>query len=214
MRVLRLLQRNVVNLVRSLGDLVCYAHTFVWALVCPRAKLAARLVALQSQVAARRGRVEQGVERKPRFSSGFRLLWVLLSRFLDGWQDLAQLMQPATVKRWHGMGFRLYWRWRSRRQGRPPVPAEMQSLIRKLSRENPLWSAARVRDTLLLLGYRCSRSTCSATMMASTDTAWLCSWSAAGFGRCARHASALGRTHTSSGSSARCAGSCSTTSSC
>ncbi len=29
----------------------------------------------------------------------------------------------------------------------------MQALIRKLSRENPLWSAERIRDTLLLLGY-------------------------------------------------------------
>ena len=29
----------------------------------------------------------------------------------------------------------------------------MQALIRKLSRENPLWSAERIRDTLVLLGY-------------------------------------------------------------
>ena len=29
----------------------------------------------------------------------------------------------------------------------------MQRLIRKLSRENPLWGAERIRDTLLLLGY-------------------------------------------------------------
>jgi len=29
----------------------------------------------------------------------------------------------------------------------------MQALIRELSRENPLWSAQRIRDTMLLLGY-------------------------------------------------------------
>ena len=29
---------------------------------------------------------------------------------------------------------------------------EMQDLIRKLSRENPLWGAERIRDTLALLG--------------------------------------------------------------
>jgi transposase InsO family protein len=29
----------------------------------------------------------------------------------------------------------------------------MQAVIRRLSRENPLWSAERIRDTLLLLGY-------------------------------------------------------------
>ena len=36
--------------------------------------------------------------------------------------------------------------------GRPPIPKEMQDLIRKLSRENPLWGAGRIRDTLRLLG--------------------------------------------------------------
>ena len=62
-------------------------------------------------------------------------------------------MQPATVKRWHTTGFRLYWRRKSRgRPGRPPVPKEMRDLIRKLSRENPLWSAERIGDTLRLLG--------------------------------------------------------------
>ena len=34
-----------------------------------------------------------------RFTSAFRLLWVVLSRFLEGWEDLAQLMKPATVTR-------------------------------------------------------------------------------------------------------------------
>ena len=36
--------------------------------------------------------------------------------------------------------------------GRPAISKEMQALIRKLSGENPLWSAERIRDTLLLLG--------------------------------------------------------------
>ena len=34
-----------------------------------------------------------------RFTPAFRLLWVVLSRFLEGWEDLAQLMKPATVTR-------------------------------------------------------------------------------------------------------------------
>jgi len=78
---------------------------------------------------------------------------VVLSRFLEGWEDLAQLMKPATVKRWHRAGFRLYWRWKSHKQGRPPISPELQALIRKLSRENPIGFAERIRDTLLLLGH-------------------------------------------------------------
>jgi putative transposase len=71
---------------------------------------------------------------------------------MDRWVDLSHMMQPATVKRWHTQAFRLYWRRKSR-PGRPTISQEMQSLIRMLSRENPLWSAERIHDTLLLLGY-------------------------------------------------------------
>ena len=63
-------------------------------------------------------------------------------------------MQPATVKKWHTTAFRYFWRWKSRRKGgRPPISKEMQNLIYKLSKENPLWSAEKIRDTLLLLNY-------------------------------------------------------------
>ena len=53
----------------------------------------------------------------------------------------------------HNEGFRLYWRWKSRRGGRPSIKKDMIELIRRLSKENPLWGAERIRDTLLLLGY-------------------------------------------------------------
>jgi hypothetical protein len=62
-------------------------------------------------------------------------------------------MKPETVKRWHTRAYRLFWRWRSR-PGRPPIPNEMQDLIRRLSRENPLWGPGRIRDVLLLLDQR------------------------------------------------------------
>jgi transposase InsO family protein len=37
--------------------------------------------------------------------------------------------------------------------GRPAVSQEMQDLIRQMCRENPLWGAERIRETLLLLQY-------------------------------------------------------------
>ena len=44
--------------------------------------------------------------------------------------------------RWHGAGFRCYWRWKSRRRGgRPPIDTELRVLIRRISVENPLWGA-------------------------------------------------------------------------
>ena len=81
-------------------------------------------------------------------------MWVILSKSVNVWQAWAHVMQPATVTRWHRTAFRQFWRWKSRRKrGRRPISEEMQELIRKLSQENPLWSAERIRDTLLLLQY-------------------------------------------------------------
>ena len=80
------------------------------------------------------------------------MLWVVLSKFLDGWEELVHVMKPETVKRWHTRAFRAWWRWKSR-AGRKPVALEIQQLIRRLSKENPLWGAERIRDVLLLMGY-------------------------------------------------------------
>ena len=57
-------------------------------------------MALSSQLAVCRQRVEQEQNPRPRFPPAFRMLWAVLSRVLAGWEDLAQLMKPATVK--HG----------------------------------------------------------------------------------------------------------------
>jgi hypothetical protein len=71
---------------------------FVWLLFSPKAALAAHLLAVQSQLALCKNRIDLK-NPKPRFTPAFRILWVVLSKLLDGWEKLAQLMQPATVKK-------------------------------------------------------------------------------------------------------------------
>jgi transposase InsO family protein len=62
--------------------------------------------------------------------------------------------------RWHRGGFRLFWRWKSRRAaGRPAVPADIRRLVRQISGENPLWGAPRVHGELLKLGVEIAQST-------------------------------------------------------
>jgi putative transposase len=153
MSALRTACQNLIDLLESIAELASYLLLFVRAFLSPRAHTAATIVPLSSQLAAHQRRVEHRQQPRPRLSPALRVLWVILSRVLEGWEDLAQLMKPATVKRWHRQGWRLYWRWRSRRRGRPSLDQEMRGLIRRLSRENPLWSAERIRDTLLLLGF-------------------------------------------------------------
>ena len=142
------------NALGFVGELLGYLLCFVGAFLRTRASLAARLLAAESQLAMCRRRIEQKQYPKPRLSSGFRILWVVLSKLWAPWRTVAQLMQPATVKAWHTRAFKLYWRWKSRRKaGRPPISQEMQDLIRKLSRENRLWGAGQIRDNLLRLRY-------------------------------------------------------------
>jgi len=55
---------------------------------------------------------------------------------------------------WHRESFRLFWSWKVRhgRCGRPSVPKDVRELIRRMSRENPLWGAPRIHGELLKLG--------------------------------------------------------------
>src|SRR5437867_578036 len=60
--------------------------------------------------------------RQSRLRTSDRLFWVLLSCLWSGWTDAVSMVQPATVIRWQRTGFKLFWKWRSRRNG-PGRPA-------------------------------------------------------------------------------------------
>jgi hypothetical protein len=59
-------------------------------------------------------------------------------------------VQPATVIRWHRSGFRLFWTWKSRRNGpgRPAVAPEVRALIRRMSQANALLYSIRPESEL------------------------------------------------------------------
>jgi len=89
-----------------------------------------------------------------------RLLLVWLYRLYPSLLDAIIIVQPETVIRWHRRGFRAYWRWKSRHVGgRPRIDCEMRALIRRMSRENPLWGAPRIHGELLMLGIEVAEST-------------------------------------------------------
>ena len=95
-----------------------------------------------------------------RLRNADRLIFVWLYRLFPSLLGAAVIFQPETLVRWHRSGFRLYWRWKSRRRvGRPAVPAEIRDLIRTISRDNPLWGAPRIHGELLKLGIDIAQST-------------------------------------------------------
>jgi hypothetical protein len=95
-----------------------------------------------------------------------RALLVLMTRLWPNLLDAVQVVQPETVLRWHRAGFRVFWRWKSRkRAGRPRIDRGLRDLIRRMSMENPFWGASRIHGELLMLGFEVAQSTVSKYMV-------------------------------------------------
>ena len=103
--------------------------------------------------------------KRPALTKADRAFWVALSRLWPDWHNALILVKPETVIGWHRKGFRLYWTWKSRnRGGRPPIDAEIRTLIRRMASENPTWGAPRIHGELLKLGFVLGESTVSRYM--------------------------------------------------
>ena len=114
-------------------------------------------LALRQQLATLAGR------RHPDIRPADRVFWVLLSRSWSRWAQALAIVRPDTAVGWHRAGFRTHWNWLSRRgkrSGRPPLPREVRSLIRRMATENP-WSAPRIHGELLCLGFGVSERSVS-----------------------------------------------------
>jgi putative transposase len=100
---------------------------------------------------------------RPKLQPTDRLFWVWLSKVWTDWQAALIIVKPETVIAWHRQGFRLYWRWLSRRKsvGRPMVGSEVRALIKQMAQGNPLWGAPRIRGELQKLGIEISERTIS-----------------------------------------------------
>jgi putative transposase len=120
-----------------------------------RASLELELIGLRHQVIVLR----RQHPRRLRLFLADRLFWVWLYRVRPQLLDTLVLVKPATVIGWHRKGFRIYWRWRSRRSGRSKTSAEIRDLIRRMSAANPFWGAPRIHGELLKLGVHISQAT-------------------------------------------------------
>src|SRR6266481_2870418 len=98
--------------------------------------------------------------KRPTFGSIDRMVFAGLYGLAPDVLSVLAIVRPETVIRWHRAGFRLYWRWRSRRRGgRPKVPVDVRQLIRDISIANPLWGAPRIHGELLKLGIDVGQTT-------------------------------------------------------
>lgn len=156
--------RTLMPLTGMLLTLLCDGLRFLCLCLRPSPALAAESLFLRKQLA-----LYQERHVKPRRATNttrMALIW-LAGRF--DWRQAIVIVQPATLIRWHRQGFRVFWRWKSR-SGRPPIPVDLQALIRRMARDNPTWGEERIANELLLkLGLRVSPRTVRQYLPRSRD---------------------------------------------
>jgi transposase InsO family protein len=126
-----------------------------------RARLHAEVMVLRHQVNILR----RSVPKRVRPSGLDRAIFVWLYRLFPYIRHAIVIIQPETIVKWHRLGFRAWWRWKSRNQGgRPEIDRELRDLVRRMCAENPLWGAPRIHGELLKLGFDVAQSTVSKYM--------------------------------------------------
>jgi hypothetical protein len=113
-----------------------------------RSDIALEVLALRQQVAVLKRR-----RPRPILNRLDRLFWTGLCRVWRRSAEALVIVKPETVIAWHRAGFRLYWRWRSRRRSdRPKITQELRELILRLAQENS--GAPKIHGELLKLGFK------------------------------------------------------------
>src|ERR1019366_2622419 len=127
-----------------------------------RRQLQAEVLVLRHQINILRRQVPGRV----RPAASDRAIFVWLYRIFADVGSAIVIVRPETIVRWHRMGFRVWWRWKSRNPGgRPKINHELRDLVRRMCEENALWGAPRIHGELLKLGFDVAQSTVTKYML-------------------------------------------------
>src|SRR3954467_5715975 len=115
-------------LVRNLSTMVSDGFRFFVGVWRRRPALVAENLFLRKQLALFREREKKAMPTTPadRFVLSKLIRWF-------AWRSALLIVNPATLISWHRNVFRLFWLWKSRPVGRPPVTAQVIKLIRRLA---------------------------------------------------------------------------------
>jgi putative transposase len=92
--------------------------------------------------------VERKIRPRPATDSS-RVILALLSNWFP-WREALVIVKPETLLGWHRRGFRLFWKWKSKRPGRPRISKDVQALIQQMAANNPTWGQERIAAELLV----------------------------------------------------------------
>jgi transposase InsO family protein len=74
-------------------------------------------------------------------------------------RQVATIVTPDTILRWHRRLIAQKWTFTSRRPGRPGIMRKVSALIVQMATENPRWGYSRIQGALRNLDHRVARST-------------------------------------------------------
>ena len=110
--------------------LLCFALAVLASPFKSKVRLEAEITVLRHQLNVVRRRLHGRV----RFTNHDRWFFIQLYRWFPSILQVLTIIRPETLVRWHRAGFRCYWRWKSRPQGRRPrIDTELSLLIRRMS---------------------------------------------------------------------------------
>ena len=136
-------------------ELLCFALAVLASPFKSKLRLEAENAVLRHQLIILRRRLHGRV----RLTNHDRWFFIQLYRWFPSILTVVTIVRPETLVRWHRVGFRFYWCWKSRtRGGRPQIETDLRGLIRRMSIENPLWGAPRIHGELLKLGFEVAQS--------------------------------------------------------
>jgi putative transposase len=81
-------------------------------------------------------------------------------------RQVATIVTPDTILRWHRQLIARKWTFTSKRPGRPGIMQEISPLIRRMATENSTWGYTRIQGALKNLGHGVARSTVARVLKA------------------------------------------------
>jgi transposase InsO family protein len=82
-------------------------------------------------------------------------------------RQIASVVTPDTILRWHRQLIARKWTYANKRSGRHGVLAEIRRLVMRMAEENPTWGYTRIQGALKNVGHRVGRSTIARILKAS-----------------------------------------------
>ena len=129
-----------------------------WLALLPRSDLdkSTEILVLRHQIA-----VLQRQVRTPRLSRADRAVLAALTRRLSAARrrQLALIVTPRTILRWHADLVKRRWTYPRRAPGRPRTGPTIRRLVLEMARDNPTWGYRRICGELTGLGHKIAPST-------------------------------------------------------